>query len=256
MQPSTATTEQEGHLKTNFPAESLANADNEARRDTAEGLSDCNSTDAQATGNTTVVLTTNSARKHGEKGQKALVANGGARKGGGKKGGNGREIGVPRGRDGYSLAARQHHQHQQPHLLDYDSSREKSASPLTTGTPTAAAVSHLVDDQITNLPHIRGHSHNRSHERHHCCIKSSSRDGTNTNANESKQALLDHVPCPYSPPSPLFPISKLKQRFKRILKQRYPDHVPDYIVRAGPVDAASAAGELIMCLILCYAKRC
>ena len=259
MQPSTATTEQEGHLTTNIPAESLGNADDNARREITEGFSNFGSTNAQAT---TVVLTSNSARKPGEKGQKSPVGNnGGARKDGRKKGGNGgRDNATPRGRDGYNargqssaFAAHQHQSqhHQQSHLLD--STREMAASPLSGGTPTAAAVSNLVDDRITNLPHIRGHSHTRAQDRHHCCIKSSSKDGgTNATANESKQALLDHVPCPYSPPSPLFPISKLKQRFKRILKQRYPDHVPDYIVRAGPVDAASAAGELMMSLILCH----
>ena len=31
--------------------------------------------------------------------------------------------------------------------------------------------------------------------------------------------------CLYSPPSPLFPISKLKPRFKRILIQQYPNHL-------------------------------
>ncbi len=55
----------------------------------------------------------------------------------------------------------------------------------------------------------------------------------NTNPNQTKHhsninsniSTCCMVPCIYSPPSPLFPISKLKQRFKRILIQQYPNHV-------------------------------
>jgi hypothetical protein len=169
-------------------------------------------------------------------------------------------------------------QQQKQYYPNLDSSKEIIASPASSpapagvGLPRESGAGGQRQDQELSNPHShsqprhhsRGFSHHHHHhpnERHYCCIRTISKDGTtattitttadpnpnlNPNAFDAKIPLLiETVPCPYSPPSPLFPISKLKQRFKRILKQKYPDLVPDYIVRTGPVDAVSAAGTLI-----------